>query len=751
MQPLRQIVRSVWRRPQAALLVALGVAIGTTCFSVADAALFRPLPFRDAASLAVLEAPLAVTRRLTSAMLERERLRVDVSRSVLAGIYVKSGDLTAVDSIQRPNEAPIHYVVSANFFDALGLKTIYGRPLSDRDLDVTPRRAVIGFELWRRKFDRDPGVIGSKRTISGEEVEIIGVADAGVAFPVGANLWTAFRPPATIPPSFVRMTPGTTLDQLSAEFPRLEVYSVERLVRPQNHLEALIFWSAGLLTVAIAVIQLLSLQFSQAISRAQEMWTRHALGASSRRVASLFVVEGYVQGLAGVAGAWILIPPLTGLAASVLPFEVTRGQPIHSDGRALAFSLVVALVMSGVSLVVASRCVWKLQLGSMRSSTSTSARAPLWNRCLLASQVFSTALLLYVSGLAAHSFSLLSKADLGFDPSHLVVGWSQAPSGPRAAPVLEDLDATEKEIRQLAGVSGVARVLRFPLAPGQFRGTLRHLDDATFPPTTIRVNYVGPEFFSVVGSTLVAGAGLSTATPDGAVANEKLAVLLGGRASAVGQHVEVTAFRGRIAGVVKNIANSDAGQPADPEIFMLGPPSLCKTLLVRVSDDTGRILEQVRAVFEANQTTGAVTTVRPMATYQRAAMAAYRGRSTLLAILSVGGLVLAATGISGALVLYVRQRRRELGIRRALGATNANMWTLLVRQILGSIAIGGACGVAAGVVAGMWLETLFLSVTPLDLGVVLASSAVLIGATAVAMLVPTAMALKVQPAIALRD
>ena len=623
---LRYAVRHRFHTLVASALSALAIASGTVVFSIADALLFRSLPLADPAHLVVLDQPLEVSRRLTSADLLQERDRAASTPLFTEGAWLSSGALSDVDGgSYTPGQDLIHFEASVRFFDMLGVKPWLGRGFEPDDRYTVEPEAVIGYDLWNGYFHGDRDIIGRMIVLRGQDIRVLGVAPEGFAFPVGANIWTLLKTEPDLPPSVVRVGPNVSQAQVVSAFPRLDVYSVDRLVRPDRPMTLWLLLTAAMITALVAIFQVTSLQLTHALSRTNELTIRASLGANRFQLSTVLTLEVCLIILLAWLSAWAVIPSMIGGLAELLPFDVTRGQHVAVGSRAVLFSLALALFACAGAWAVSQMVLPRVRRASGLKASLIRTRTV--ERIAVVFQCTATISLMYLAGIASHSLWNVNLADLGVNADHVLVAQSQRRSvGGDASGSVSD---TQVSLGRLPGVRDVARAMTFPLQHSAFRGTATLPLRADFPKQTVRVNLVTPNFFSVVGARFVGGTGFSDHESRQAVINEALAARVAHFGPVLGQTIMVTALQGRIVGIVHDLANASPDTPADPEAFFLDRGSMAQAFLVRVDNATTEVQTRVRDELNAING-GRDATVISLTAYSARATAAYRLRALLL-------------------------------------------------------------------------------------------------------------------------
>ena len=516
-QELRFAVRTLAKSPRFALLAVatLALSIGSTSalFSVVNAVLLKPLPYRDPENLF----------QFSGAGLQRGRDRLspgdylDIKRRAqsfapLAGYRSLSCELSGNGEPQRLHAAD----VTADFFEVFGIGARLGRLFDARqDRPGSGRRAVLSHGLWTRRFGSDSSVLGKTIRVDGESVAVVGIAPASFDWPAGTEIWTVSAGPVPAPPmqvpedplqnrdlqyieAIARLAPGVDRRAaqaetavIAADLERRFVQSNRgrtwRLVVLQEQLVGGIREALAVLLGAVAFVWLVScaniatLMLARAAGRQREMSIRSALGASRARLVRQLVTEGLVLSLAGGAAGLAAASSGTDLLRRLAPPELPRLSEVSLDGRAalvaIVLSLAAGLLFGLAPALSASR---RALAGSLRegSRPTGGARRKSLQSALVVAELALALTLLSGAGLLANSFFRLQRVDPGFLPDGLQSVWlplpqTRYPDAQRQAAFYTDL---VRRLREAPELSGAAAIYPLPLAgrrrlgPGQTRG-----------------------------------------------------------------------------------------------------------------------------------------------------------------------------------------------------------------------------------------------------------------------------------------
>ena len=794
-QDLRYGVRVLRRSPAstaaAVLSLAVGIGAATSVFTVADAALFRPLAVTAPEELRQLRATLSLGagRKVmggVDAATFREMAAGTRAGLIVAMRTVESVTFTAARGRQGSLRAEI---VSPNYFEVLGIRAAAGRlPYAGEP----PQHAavVISERFWRTALGSDPGVLGLTMTLNGAPLTVTGVTRnfRGVVADRPADVFVPLDSARLVEPSgeppplrvLVRVPPDVHLPVAEERLRALYIGAAPSLARgselevellpaaggiadAREHLEqplriALLFGVALLFVACANTGGLLLARFA---SRRAEFAVRVAIGAGRGRLARQLVIEALlIAALAASAGL---------AAASFLGPALLRAIPIDSaapdfelrlDWRVLAFTggagLLAALIAAGISLWRTLRVheASTLDVGGGRSIVRSRRRL---THGLIAAQVALSLLLLAAAGAMTRSLVNLRQVDPGYDASQAFLVTVDA--GARAGP-----DALTAYFRRLAerieAAPHVARasLVQFPLlTPAATTGTV---DVAGFSPAHdddrwVRVFFVGAGFVETAGMRLLAGRDIQPVDRAGAepvaVVNETLARFYFGRPElALGRIINADV---RVVGIVADARYNtlrDAPVRAMFVPFEQARPRPSMTFVVR---PMGEQQAALNAVAEAVRVYDPGLRFRIATMEQQIAASLTRERfvASLAAVLSALALFLSCTALYGAVAYAVAERRGELAVRLALGASRRDILRLVLVDPVRTAVAGILLGLPAAYLVLRSLSAMLFGVEPFDLPTLLASAGWLLLVTVLAAVRPARRAAAVDPLECLRQ
>ena len=800
---LRHGVR-LWRKApgfSAVALVALALGMGATSsiFSVVDAVLLKPLPFRDPQRLLVVWEgnPAQNLEKIFVApgnFLEwQEQSRGLESLAAIQDVHI---NLTGGPNGHIDPEELMAERVSSSLFPLLGVQPVVGRAfLSGEDQPGRASYALLSYSLWQRRFGADRSIAGKAIRLRDQSYTVVGVLPAGfsvlrsnvdVWIPLGLDPHDVRTAGMRFLTVIARLNPGVEIGRAQAEMDvigsRLEQANpaLDRGWRPSlfplreelvgNVQQALLVLLAAVgFLLSMACVNVANLLLARGAARRKEIAIRTALGAGRGRIVAQLLSESMLLALAGGALGLALAGAVVALVARLGPASIPRLAEARIDARLFLFALGVsaatgvlfgiapAMQGSGANLNVA------LREGGRGGTTSRSGRKV--RNALVAVELALAVVVLIGAGLLIRSFVRLRSADPGFQPAGLLTLRLPLAGGRNASPdrrVAFFQQVTDR-VATLPGVRAVGAVNGLPLT-GLGVGSNFAVDGRPAPAPEQRpmglLRSVTCAYFRTMGIPLVAGRVFADSdtgqAPPAIIVNQTLARRFWPQGNPLGGRLVVDQNNGRVAEIVGVVADVKPERIEDqdcPTIYnpYAQVPVTTMTMVVRVARPPLSLASAVEREVHQLDPDQPVADIRSMEEVVDRAIAGARFNTALLGIFAELAFLLAAVGIYGVVSCDVSERTHEIGIRVALGAQPGDV----LKLVLGQGARLAGYGIAAGLVLAFALTRLMASmlyaVKATDAYTFAAIPLLLGGVALAASYLPSRRALALDPVIALRD
>ena len=797
----RQALRAIRRRPgfilAAAAVLAAGIGTAAAVFAVVNVAFLRPLPFPQGERLVWLGTreplPGGETVPMVLSALHFSRWREE--QQAFEGVEA-IGQRTIAIAGSGEAEPLRGAAVSAGLFRLLGTSPAMGRDFAREEERAGSGVAIISHGLWQRRFGGDRNILGRSILLDEEPRVIIGVMprDFAPAMQPG-DVWVplALDPNAIDPRqagirtinAIGRLRPGVDIDrafdasnviveQLARELPDVHRFTQATVIPLREQLygahrgSLVLVFSAVVLLFVLACINLAGVTFSKALARAPETAMRRALGAPVARLVRLRLIESMsIAAVGGAAGVGVASAVLAWLR-SEFPTVVATYGVLRVDSTVVVFAAVLALVAATVIGLSAAVPEVKAATRGARLATSRVAGGIGERRLrttLLAAQVALTVVLLSGAGLLFSGFHRLMRESTGFSTER-VLTFQFHPSRQTYTTVTQRAAYVGRLLSELSTVPGVTSVgstqASFGAAESMQSGIeIEGREVETGERLATNIRHVTPGYFTTLRVPMRAGRAFTDAdredAPLVAVVSESFA-----RHFWPGQDPIGRRFRraGRpvwmeVVGVAADVRDAGLSTEPVPTFYVAylqqNTPTARVTVLMRTRGEPASVAADVRRVVASVDANQAMDFVFPLEDLLSRSVAVERLRTALLAMFAAGGLTVAVVGLYGLAAFGVARRSREIGIRAALGARRWQILALVLGDALGPVAVG--VGVGAILTAGLaaYASRVFpdvASIEPLVLG---AAAGGLLLAAATAALVPSVRALRIDPAMILRE
>ena len=788
----RYALRTLGRTPgftiAVVLTLALGIGANGAVFSAVNTVLLQPLPFPDADRLVRLA---QVQERSAEAAIAPVRLEdwqhLNGTFDAISGYYMEDVSETSGEFPDRVRRA----FVAPRFVDVWGVPPARGRGFTaEEHTTAGPRAVLISDRYWRTRLGGDPGVLNRVVRTGASAFPIVGVMPATFRFPDRAvDLWFptavdfkyAQSRKNTWYTGIGRLKPGVSLQQarenlaavqtqLGREYPDTDRTIGVRLVPLKEFTLGDIGQSLWLLFGAVTLVLLITctnvagLLLSRSAHRRQEIAVRLSLGASRWQIATQLLTETLVLSLAG-AGLGLAVAGAATAALRQMTVDVPRIDEIAIDWTVASYTLAAAVVVTALCGALPAFRAGRQAAGralATNTRTQVSSRHALqW--ALVGAQVTMSVVLLAGAGLLVRSFQELGRVDTGFEPARVLTfrvsgNFGETTDWDRMS---ARIDGTIDAMRALPGVEAAATTLFLPGLPAERAQTFTLLEaksDAARELTTER-RYVSPEYFATLQIPIVEGgpcARRNREAPRQVVINQAFrARYLADYASPIGLHLAAGTNLDEAAEIVAVARDArDHGIDREPVPIVyscFGAPHPTPYFLVRTKGDPLALANTVRVTMRDRDPLRSVYDLAPLEDRIGGAFDQNRLRTTVLSFFALTSLALAAVGLHGTLTYVVSLRRREVGLRLALGA----MRTSIVRQFFAQgftvIALGCGLGVIVALMVTRVLEGMLFGVSPTDPLVLSVVIAIVMAVAIVGSLVPAIRASRVEPMRVLRD
>jgi len=795
---VRQLRKSIGFTAVAAFTLALGIGANTAIFSLVSGILLRPLPYQRPAELVTVTG--TYPKGAFAAM--REQVR---TMDVAAYAEGHEFNLTRVgDPIRLTGTA-----VSAELFTILGTPAEIGRSFaSGEDSPGRDNYVVLSHDLWQQRFASDPSVVGRTIELEGVSRQVLGVMPANFHFPSAkTQVWVPLHNEpgnnatywaGDFMPVIGRLRPGATMAQAGAEirlfqshvfalFPwpmpkawnaDVTVIELQKGMVADVRTRLLLLLGAVGLVLLIACANVANLMLSRAATREKEMGIRAALGAGPRRIARQLLTESVVLSALGAVLGFALASVGLAVLKTTMPTDTPRLFDVTLDWRVLAFTgglaIVTGLVFGLAPALQSSRLALIDSLNAAGRSASVSVSRGLRGALAIA-EVAISVMLVIAAGLLLRSLNALAHVNTGLRTEQLLTAritpdesFCNDPS--RCLSFYRDvLD----RVRSAPGITGAALVNTLPLG-GRVAKRVFDIEGFSVPalPETqplFWLDTVTPDYFRVMGIPLTAGRWFNASDESGGppvvIVSASTARRFWKDGDAVGRHVRFIGEKEwrMVVGVVADVRAYDL-QHSEPD-FMKGtayaPYTAASTvedgrvpaemsIAARMASNNPRAAQTLRSILLQSSPNIPISEVKTMRMVVSEASSAPASTTLLFVCFASVALVLGIVGVYGVLSYLVSRRRREMGVRMALGAQRSDVLLLVMKEG----AKFSIAGIALGLVGAFWgarlLSSQLFGVSPLDSITYISVSVVIAIVTLAACYIPARRAMRVDPMIALR-
>ena len=781
----------------AVAALAFAVAANTLIFTVADGVLLRPLPYPDPDRLVrVFESTPRNPKFPISILNYLENRRANRTLENIALYTQEDLQLMHDDRAERLTAVQI----TDDFLPTLGVQPILGRNFLPSEMLRSARVVMLSNMLWSARFQRDPAILGKTLRLNRENWTVIGVLPAGFQHVGGSYrsplqgdtvaLWTPLgldlQPSALRNWHFTnviaRLRPGVSpqtaqedlnriMDDLAKRFPdsyararaRVEPLAAEVLGRSRQTVELLI--AAGTMILCIACVNIAGLCVARVLARRRELAVRQALGGTAWRLVRAVLCENLVLGAAGGVLGLALAASLLPALRLIIPADFPRLQEIGLSSSGAVFAIAVAMATSLVAALVPAfrqtRFNPRDALSTDERTGSAAREAQRLRGALVVCEVALACVLCFGTILLLRSSILLDLRDHGFESRGVLTFELALPPGAHQQKerVVTLYDELRRRLSEIPGVRNVGLTTNVPWSGYDENTSFRIVGRQPRPGEAIQGRYqaASPGFFEALRFRLLQGRFIedrddASATPV-VVVNEALAHRYFADGRILDHFLDIWGAKRQIIGVVADIRDRPADLEAEPAFWwpIAQQPFGRVQAVLRTDGDPLGLVAAATTVVRAADPELPIAEITTMDGIAAVALAERRFTLWLFQVFAALAIALAALGIYSQLTYMVRQRRKELGIRMALGATRSRILSTVVRDGLLLAALGVGFGIALAPAAGRALSNQLYGVAKMDTITLLTAPLLILGVSLFASIMPAWQASRAEPISALRD
>jgi putative ABC transport system permease protein len=788
---LRSAVRFIRKSPSFSLAIiltlTLGIGANSAVFSAIDAILLRPLPFPNGNQLMSIS-QFSKKAQGPPTFVAPTRLedwnRLNSTFQAISGYYT---DDTSEISGAFP-EKLTNALVAPRFLQVWGISPALGRDFTlAEERFGGPHAVIISDRFWRRRFAADPQIIGKNLRIGGASLPIVGVMPTSFFSPIAdVDFWSPSPPDAPVAQDrdstwftvIGRLKPGVTIararanlatvqGQLAGAFPKtdgdlsVDVQSLKETTIGGVRRSLWILLASVSLLLLIACTNIVALLLARAVQRQHEIAVRFSLGASRAAIVVQLLTETFVLTLIG-AVLGLAVAQGASKIFRVLAGDLPRVGEIHLDTRILLYTLACSVIVTLLcGLLPAIRSTRNISGSLARANrTQVSSKNPLqW--LLVGIQVALAVTLLTGAGLLFRSFQALGRVTPGFEPTHILTfhvsgSWSETTDMPG---LTQRIDRTLDTLRAISGVENAATAAVLPGVPSDHRIELKFSEGAVDPAHKIlaEIRFVSPSYFATMHIPLLAG-DLCRQKLDGSeiLVNRSFADTYLLAPAPLGRHIgfvdRTFLVPGEIRGIVGNAREAGLNREPSPTLYWcLSAPDPDPYYLVRTHTAPMVSAEAIRYKIHEIAPDRSVFDVTPLAEHLESAFAEDRLRRVLLTFFAATAISLACIGLYGTLNYSVSTRQREIGLRLALGALRPQLVRQFFVQGLRVAAVGCGVGLLLAAASTRLLSGMLYGVSPSDFTTFASVVAIVLLVAAMASLIPSLRASRVEPMDVLRE
>jgi putative ABC transport system permease protein len=799
-------IRSLLKHPGftaiAVITLALGIGANTAMFSVINAVLLRPLPYRDPSRLVTIweQSPERDMYQLPVSLANmRDWIGQNQSFEQISAYTFTNLNLTGTGEPARLGTVR----ATANLFPLVGAVPVIGRSfLPEEDKEGANHVVILGHAIWQSRFGSDPGIVGKSLTLNNQTYTVVGVMASNSQFPVGFGyMGKVLNDPIDLYVPIAaggreiergnysffaigRLKPGVTIDQARAEMTTIEsrlekqypdsntgigislIPTQEQTVKEIRPALLVLFGAVAFLLL-IACANIANLLLARAASRKKEIAIRTALGASRRRVLRLLLTESLMLSLVGGGIGFLLALWGADALMALEPDNIPRLHEVGVDTSVFLFTLAVSIVTGIVFGLIPGMRAARPDLnealkegsrGSMGSAGSKRTRS-----VLVALEVALSLVLLVGAGLMIKSFIRLQQTNLGFNPENVLTVNLTLPESryPEERQQASFFEVALSRLQSVSGVQSVGATTSLPLTLSLNGSDFRiegHPDPEPGKELIINMSSVSPGYFHTLGVPIMKGRDFSDRdnkdAPEAAIINNDLARTYFPNEDPIGKRMKFTDAESwiSIVGVTGDVKQLGQDIGVKPEIYFpyLQVPAASMSVVVRTANGPLSLTGAVKTQIQIIDKDLPIDDVKTMQQLLANSNSGRRFNLILLTGFALVALVLAMVGIYGVMSYTVAQRTHEIGIRVAVGAQSRDVFRMVIGQGMVLALVGVAFGLAGAFALTRLMTSMLFGVEPTDPATFISIAVLLTGVALLACYIPGRRATKVDPLVALR-
>jgi len=796
-QDLRFTLRQLRKNPgfavTAILIIVLGIASSVSIFAFVDAALIKPLPYRDPSRLVQLFESIPLGPRFHLSYPDYLDWKRDNKVFQSLNVFAPFGFMMKTpDGLRQTDGAR----VSDGFFRTLGVQPILGRDFYyGEDRPEAPRTTLLTFQAWQKRYGGNSNVLGQTVVLDGDPYLIIGVLPRDFSFAPAepADFWAIMKPNSCRGChglfGVARLKDGVTFaaafadikavaQQLELRYPdsnrdqwAFMLPLTDAIVGDIRPILLTVLSGAGLLLL-IACVNVASLLLVRTESRRREMAVRGALGASPRRMVRQFITEGMLLASIGCVLGIACADKSMRLLATLIPKDMMAAMPfLHNlglNGRVLAFAVFLAIFAGALFAFIP---ILRLRFSEIREGLSEGGRGAagiVWRHFgsrLVVIELATAMVLLTGAGLLGKSFYRLLHVNIGIEPDHIAILHVNAQ--PEKYGTNEKQTALGREIlgslANLPGVKSAAITTKLPIEDADWTTGFRIVGRPYHGEhNEVAIRLVSPNYMTTLRTTLVSGRYFAD-TDDAShtkvvIVNQALAKQYFPGENPIGKQIDIgdgsKPSTLLIVGLINDIQEGQLDAAPRGAMYLPFPenPSSSFVILVRTVQDERTMLPALESTLRSIDSGMAIYDPMTMDEKIHDAPSTYLHRSSAWIVggFAVMALLLGVVGLYGVIAYSVSQRTREIGVRMAMGAERRTVYRMVLTEAGQLIAFGVGLGIFVSIPAGLLMRNLLFGVRAWDAPTLAAVAAVLATAALLASFLPARRAASVSPAEALR-